>query len=88
MADETSESSNKYTTFQMDQNSASSSRGNRKLFDSDTFETFTQSLFATAKTCHQAKYDDNTTERKLLETYHAGLVRIKEDIEKKLNKKW
>lgn len=87
MGDENSESSSKYATFQMDQNSASGSRGNRKLFDRDTFDSITQSLFATAKACHQAKCEDKITERKLLETYHAGLVRIKDDMEKKLSKK-
>lgn len=62
---------------------ATRNHANRNLFESGTYETIANSLFATAKQCHQNRCDDNTTTRKILETFQAGLSRIHEDIEKK-----
>ncbi|XP_055321855.1 uncharacterized protein LOC129577963 [Sitodiplosis mosellana] len=77
----------KYNSSQMDQSSSSNGRGNRKLFENDAYESFAQSLFSTAKSCHQAGSSTQATQRKLLETFHAGLSRLNQDIDKKLNQK-
>lgn len=77
----------KYNSSQADQSNASNSRSNRKLFENDSFETFSQSLYATAKACQQAGSNSQTTQRKILETFHAGLIRINQDMDKKLNQK-
>lgn len=72
---------------QIDQSNSSNSRGNRKLFENDAYESFAQSLFSTAKSCHQAGSDVHTTQRKLLETFHSGLTKLNQDIDDKLKKK-
>lgn len=74
----------KPNTSQMDQSSSTNPRGNRNLFEKGTYDMFAQSLFATAKACHQARNDVHTTQRKLLETFHAGLTRLDKDIDDKL----
>lgn len=77
-------STSKFTLTQSDENN---SRGNRKLFENDAYETISKSLFATAKSCHQAGNKVEITQRKVLESFHAGLSRLNEDIEAKLKKK-
>lgn len=81
-------SSSKYnSSSQADQSNSNNSRGNRKLFESDAYESFAQNLFSTAKSCHQSGSSTQATQRKLLETFHAGLTRLNQDIDKKLNQK-
>ncbi|XP_031629189.1 tesmin isoform X2 [Contarinia nasturtii] len=76
---------NKYNTLQMEQ--GTSSRGNRKFFENDAYEKFSQSLFSTARACHQAGNSAEVTQRNLLERFQAGLTQLNDDIDKKLNQK-
>lgn len=62
-------------------------RAGHNLFERDAYESFAQSLFSAAKSCHQNQSDVNTTHRTLLETFHAGLSRINQDIENKSRQK-
>lgn len=62
-------------------------RAGHNLFERDAYESFAQSLFSAAKTCHQNQSDVNTTHRTLLETFHAGLSRINQDLENKSRQK-
>lgn len=77
----------KYNTSQTVQSTSNGRGKNRKLFDDDTYDTFSKSLFSTAKSCHESKSDDNTTHRKLLEAYSAGLSRICEDLDRRTGQK-
>lgn len=83
----TKPTTNKYASSQAEQISLNSTKGNRKLFENDAYESISQSLFATAKSCHQANGDASTTQHKLLETFHAGLMRLNQSVDEKLNKK-
>lgn len=71
----------------MDQGSASNGRGNRKLFEDDAYEKYSQRLFAAAKSSSEADDTTQQTQRKLLETFHASLVNINQELDKKKNQK-
>ena len=71
----------------MDQGSASNGRGNRKLFEDGAYEKYSQRLIAAAKSSSEAGHTTDQTKRKLLETFHASLVNINQELDKKKNQK-
>lgn len=85
MADSNNSRPNSSSSPQGDQSSSSNGRGNRKLFEDGSYEKYTQKLFAAAKSSYEAGDTTQQTQRKLLETFHASLVQINEDLDKKLS---
>lgn len=79
---------NKFTSSQGEQSTnINGIRSNRKLFENDAYESFSQGLFATARSCHQTNADTSATQRKMLETFHANLMHLHQHIDDKLSKK-
>lgn len=89
MINENMDKSNSNTTqntgFQAEPSGVFTARSSQNVFGNDAYKTFSKSLFDTAKSCHEANNDVDTTQRKLLETFHAQLFRLSEEIDK--NKK-
>lgn len=78
-----SNQANKYGTSRSTQSSANGQGHRPKLFDDETYDTSSKSIFTAAKSSHDNKQDDNTAHRTILETYSSELDRIYEDLKKR-----
>lgn len=77
----------KYSASQSVQCSTSNLGSKPKLFDDDTYDRCTKSLFAATKSCNENKLDRDTSHRQILETYKTALDSIYEDLDKRSNQK-
>lgn len=80
-------STSKYAFPPKESTIVNKTRGGIKFLDDDTYEKVSRNLFATAKACHESNCDEKTTANKIIDTFHAELVKIKEIVDKKIPKK-
>lgn len=89
MSNENMEKSNSDTTknqsFQAEPSGTNTARSRQSVFGPDAYKTISKSLFDTVRASHEENHDPSTRGRRLLETFHAQLLRLGEELEK--NKK-